>query len=86
MADKVKRERSDKLTKSTKPKPRDWSHVETTTPGDYQVVLTAPGGKSFVLSEIDVNIPRGKQATISVRTSLAIIDLANEPEEIARDG
>ena len=86
MADKLKREYDGaKLTKATKPKPREWSYVETITPGGYKVLLETPGGKSLVMSEINVEIPAGKQATIAIRTALAIVDLA-EPEEIARDG
>jgi len=87
MADKLKKERADKLTKDSLPKPREWSHFETVVPGDYRVLLEAPGGKSVVLSEVDVSIPKGKQATISVRTSLAMIDIpVEDAERIARDG
>ena len=86
-ADVLKKERADKLTKDSLPKPREWSHFETVVPGDYRVLLEAPDKKLSVLSEVDVQIPEGKQATISVRTSLALIDIPVEgAEEIARDG
>jgi len=69
------------VTVDTKPKPRAWSFVRTTESGTFSVVLRSPSGVEQALAEVSVIVPDGKIGSISVRTSVALMDEVKPPVE-----